>query len=530
VNASGRAEERVDAVVVGAGAAGGVYASRLARAGKRVVVLEAGPRWQLGDLVSSQIWARRLKWGGAPVLSGGRNPIAHNMIMGSGVGGAALHHYGTWPRMPPDAFRMRSAYGQGLDWPIDYQDLRPWYDRVQREVGISGDAKAERFRPEGAPYPMPPLKTFRHGDVLAGGFRKLGLPVAPLPLIINSVPYAGRGPCIYDGWCDAGCPTSALGNPLFTYLREAEAAGAEVRPQCEVLRVLTDDRGRADAVEYVTADGEVRRLPARVVVLAASFVQNPRILLNSASALHPAGLANSSGLVGAYVMAEAMAFVYGLFDEPTEPYMGVSAGQYTHRPAGIVDRAHPGMFGGYQWQIGPAAKPNDIFGIAVTRADLHGEPLHAFLKRASHHLAYMVGFAGGVPQRSNRVALDTDRDARGLPLARIEHTTDAAALATWRYLLEQGQAATRAAGAQEVWTGPQAAGHVTGGTVMGRDPANSVVDSYGRTHDVEHLIVAGAGLFPTCGGVSPTYTIHAVALRSVEHVVEHWSDHARRAA
>jgi choline dehydrogenase-like flavoprotein len=534
VSPAARTEERADVVIVGAGAAGGVYADRLARAGKRVVVLEAGPRWRPGDLYSSQLWARRLKWGGAPVVSGGANPIAHNMIMGSGVGGAALHHYGTWPRVPADGFRMRSTHGRGLDWAFDYETLRPWYDRVQREVGISGDAAAETFRPPGERYPMPPLQTFKHGDLLAAGFRKLGLPVAPLPLIINSVPYAGRDACIYDGWCDAGCPIGALGNPLFTYLRDAEAAGAEVRPNCEALRILTDRQGRADAVEYVERRGtgstmtfERRVLPARVVVLAASIVQNPRILLNSAAPHHPAGLANSSGLVGAYVMAEAMAFVYGLFEEPTFPYMGVSAGQYTHRPAGIADSRHPEAFGGYQWQIGPAAKPNDIFGIAVTRPDLHGAPLHDFIRRASHHLAYMVGFAGGVPQASNRITLTDTRDAHGMPLARIEHATDAAALRTWRYLLEQGRSAATAAGALEVWTGPQAAGHVTGGTVMGLDPARSVVDGFGRTHDVPNLFAAGAGVFPTCGGVSPTYSIHAMALRSAEHITDRWTDYAR---
>lgn len=521
-------EERVDAVIVGAGAAGGVYADRLARAGKRVVVLEAGPRWGLGDLVSSQIHARRLKWSGAPVLSGGANPITHNMIMGSGVGGAALHHYGTWPRLPVDAFRMRSLYGRGLDWPFDYETLRPWYDRVQREVGISGDAQAETFRPPGKPYPMPPLRSFRHGDLLADGFRKLGLPVAPLPLIINSVPYRGRAACIYDGWCDAGCPTGALGNPLFTYLRSAEARGAEIRAGCEVTRLLTDARGRIDAIEYL-ASGEQRVLPARVVVLAASFVQNPRILLNSATARQPAGIANSSGLVGRYIMAEAMAFVYALFADPTEPYMGVSAGQFTHRPDGISDPRHPRAFGGYQWQIGPASKPNDIFGIAVTRPELFGTKLDQFLRRASQHLAYMVGFAGGVPSADNRITLADQIDAAGMRLAAIRHSSDAAALSTWRYLLEQGQAAARAAGAEEVWTGPQASGHVVGGTIMGTDPALSVTDGYGCAHDVANLILAGAGLFPVGGGVSPTYTIHAVALRSVEHLVRHWSDHARAA-
>ncbi len=207
--------------------------------------------------------------------------------------------------------------------------------------------------------------------------------------------------------------------------------------------------------------------------------------------------------------------------------MGVSAGQFTHRPAGVRDPRHPQMFGGYQWQIGPAVKPNDIFGIAVTRPDLFGVPLQAFLRDASRHLAYMVGFAGGVPLVQNRVGLADTRDRHGLRQARLEHATDAASIANWRYLLAQGQAAARAAGAHTVWTGPRASGHASGGTVMGRDPGASVVDEYGCAHDVRNLFVAGSGLFPACGGVSPTFTIHAVALRSAEQLLQRWTDHAR---
>ena len=268
-------------------------------------------------------------------------------------------------------------------------------------------------------------------------------------------------------------------------------------------------------------------LTTRVAILAASFVQNPRILLNSAASRHPNGLANSSGLVGAYLTAEAMALVYGLFRQETEPYMGVSAGQFTHRSAGVRDPKHPRAFGGYQWQIAPAVKPNDIFGIAVTRPDLFGARLHDFLRRAAQHLAYMVGFAGGEPVRSNQLTLARETDRAGMPLARVEHASDASTTETWRYLLEQGQAVMQAAGSDSMWTGPRASGHVIGGTIMGTDPTASVTNEFGRTHDVSNLFVGGAGVFPTGGGVGPTFTIHAVALRSAEHLLRHWSDYAR---
>ncbi len=527
-----RVADPVDVVIVGAGAAGGVYADRLAARGRRVRVLEAGSQRGVGDLISSSLFSRRLKWGGAPVRVDGQHPVAHNVSTGDGTGGAALHHYATWPRLHPDVFRMRSAHGRGLDWGLQYEDLRPWYDRVQREVGLSGDAAREPWRAAGEPYPMPPLRTFRHGDLLADGFRKLGMPVSPMPLAINSEPYAGRAACLYDGWCDAGCPIGALGNPLFTYLGSALQRGVGILHDASVTRVLMDRRGRARGVEY-WHQGELREQPAAVVVLAASFIQNPRILLNSGETRRPRGgshpgLANSSGRLGLYLTAEAMGFSYGLFEAETEVWMGVNSGQYYSR-AGLQHPGRPDLFGGVQWQIGPAAKPNDIFGLAVTRPDLYGEPLHAFLRDASRHFAYMVGFASAEPDAANRIELDgLARDAAGLPLARTTHRHPPATLALWSWMNERGLEVMRAAGARTAWAGQMASGHVSGGTIMGADPAESVCDTYGHCHDVPNVLVAGAGLFPQSGGTSPTYTLHAVALRSAERLAERWRDFARQ--
>lgn len=514
-----RKPEAVDVVIVGAGAAGGVYADRLSRAGRKVVLLEAGPPRELGDLISSSLWSRRLKWSGAPVLLEGEHPIAHNASVGDGTGGSALHHYATWPRFTPDTFRMQSIHGKGLDWGLDYEDLRPWYDEVQRDVGLSGDAEAEPWRGGGEPYPMGPLKTFRHGDLLAEGFRKLGLPVAPMPLAINSEPYKGRAACIYDSWCDAGCPIGALANPLFTYLGWALERGVELRNGAAVTHVLTDRKGRASGVRYVQ-DGAVREQYASVVVLAGSFIQNPRILLNS-------GLANSSGLLGQYLTAEAMGFAYGLFEQETEIWMGVNSGQYYSR-AGFTYEDRPDLFGGLQWQIAPAAKPNDLFGVAITRPDIYGAALHEFIRAATHEMAYMVGFASTAPERANRIELDgTRRDRNGVPLARTVHTNSAATMALWQYMNARGLEIVRAAGAREAWNGPLTGGHISGGTIMGADPAKSVCDTYGRTHDIPNLLVAGAGLFPQSGGTSPTYTLHAVALRSADHLARNWRDYSR---
>lgn len=522
-----------EVVIVGAGAAGSLIAAELADAGRSVLVLEAGPAWTLGDLASSQIWARRLKWRGPPVMLGGENPIAHNMTMGSGLGGAALHHYGTWPRFTPDVFRIASDHGRGFDWPFDYDELAPYYDRVQGFVGLSGDTATETWRPRGEPYPMPPMKSFRHAEILRDGFRRLGLPVAPLPACINSIPYAGRAPCLYDGWCDAGCPIGALGNPFFTYQALARERGARFVTHARVTRVTFDDAGRPRGVEYVVGDdegsggGDVRRVYAAVIVLAASVVENPRILLNSHHAKHPRGLGNGTGQVGRHVMAEIMSFVYGLFEGPVDNHLGVSAGSFMHR-APVRHPGLPGIVAGHQWQIGPAVKPNDIFGIAVTRPDLFGAPLDDFIRRASRELAYMVGFGGGVADENNAITLDSKRDAHGVPLARVTHRFTGEQRRLWQFMLDQGRAVMGAAHAREIWTGPMAAGHLIGGTIMGRDPATSVTDSYGALHDAPNVIVTGAGLFPSCGGQSPTFTLHAVSLRTTDRLRDHWPAAASR--
>jgi len=515
-------DEECEVLIVGAGAAGCAYAARLAAAERRVVVLEAGPTWTLGDLVSSQLWARRLKWGGVPVIVSGDPPFAHNVNHGSGIGGAALHHYATWLRLVPETFELAERYQRGLDWPFGYGELRPWYDRVQAEAGVSGDASLEPWRPAGDPYPMPPLQRSVQGGIVAAGFEAQGLAVSPLPVAINSVPYKGRPACLYDAWCDAGCPIGALFNPLVLHLPQALRAGAQVRPNSTVIRVRTDSAGHARVVEYVE-QGTPRRIAAQVVILAASVIQNARILLNSGTTAHPRGLANSSGMVGANLMIECMALCYGLFDRDTQPHRGVNAGDVLHQSAWEAD-GRP--FGAYHWQGAPAMKPNDLFGIAATRADLFGQELVTFLGRATRRLGALVGFGGGTGQPHNRVVLDTESDAFGVPKARVESDFDRESLALWQHMLDEGERVLAAGGAQQIWSGPLLSGHLSGGTIMGDDPARSVTDGYGRCHDVPNLIVAGAGLFPQSGSCNPTFTVYALTERSVAHMLGNWSDYA----
>src|SRR5207302_2446587 len=184
--------EKVDVAIVGAGASGSVFASVLAKAGKKVALLEQGPDWQLSELISSDFWGRRIRTAGAPFLLEGKNPYGYAGQSGFGVGGAALHYFANFPRLLPNDFKMKTEYGRAQDWPITYADVAPYYDRVAQEIGVSGDAGAEEiWRPKGEPYPMLPMKAFRNGEVWLKGFQSAGIRMVPAAVGVNSTSFKG---------------------------------------------------------------------------------------------------------------------------------------------------------------------------------------------------------------------------------------------------------------------------------------------------------------------------------------------------
>jgi choline dehydrogenase-like flavoprotein len=517
------ANEKVDVVIVGAGASGSVYASVLAKAGKKVVLLETGPDWELSDLISSEIWGRRIKPAGAPILLEGKNPMTYAAQGGWGVGGAALHYFANFPRLLPTDFRIKSEHNRARDWPISYSDVAPFYDKVAREIGVSGDAKAEqRWRPAGAAYPMPPMKTFRNGDIWMKGFEASGIPMVPAPVGMNSVEFNGRPACLYDGWCHVGCPIGALANPQITYLGDARKAGAEVRAMSTVTRVLTNPAGtRVTGIEYYDDKQKKQTQEASAVVLAAWSAQNPRLLLNSATDKHPRGLGNSSGLVGHYMMSHHVASTWAMFDEDTQNHMGTIAVQYMSYER-YPKTSHDGAFGSSFITAGFALKTTDL---ANSRPDLFGPELADHMKRAERHLAGIKAFGEEQPNMENRVELTSAKDEFGMPLGKLIHSYDTDAVALWNANLEEGLKVAKAAGAKEAWSsrGSIPTSHLMGGTIMGNSAADSVVDSFGQSHEIPNLWVAGPGIFPTAGASNPTFTIFALSQRGAERMASQWA-------
>jgi choline dehydrogenase-like flavoprotein len=500
----------LDAVIIGAGPCGSLVAKELAAHGLSVVVLEAGKRFDPArDLPNDEGNAAKIMWNELRVFAG-RDAVAPKM--GVGVGGGTLPWLGVMPRFQRADFRTRSTEGVGADWPITYDDLRPHYASVERDFGVAGECGP--FAPEPYTLPMPPHRMNWHAQLLARGARALGAhPFAP-PVAINSTDYDGRPACIYCGWCASGCPTGAKATALDTYVAKAEKLGVRVVSEAFVHRINYDARqGRVTGVCYLDAAGREHELPARLVVLAAHAVETPRLLLLSANATFPDGLANSSGLVGKGFMSHPTWQVFGTFAEPVNAYKGMQMGHVMVQDY-LAPDARRGCARGFilvSYMMTP-----------VTYANLSGSFFGAELKDflyAYAHTAAWWAHAEGLPSDDNAVSLDPAvKDARGLPVARVSYTwtdNDEALVAAAR---DKAVEMMHASGAKKVRVGLRYGAHAMGGCRMGDDPRTSVVNSFGQAHDVRNLFVCDTSVFVTSSGVNPTLTAMALASRSAEHI------------
>ncbi len=514
--------EPVEVVIVGSGIAGSMMALELAKSGFEVLTLEGGRQRTTQEMVSSQIWSRRHKWAGPPIVGEGDLLSAFNFGMGWGTGGAGFHWYGNWYRFHENDFKEQTLYGRGLDWPIDYSDLRSYYDRAQIDFGVSGDVSQEPWSPPADPYPMRPLPELAQTRAITKGFDALGIATAPNSIAINSRGFDGRRGCILDGWCDAGCPIGALANPLVLQWPRAQRAGARLQHNAYVVKVTTDASGsRATGVEYRDADGELHTQPAGLVIVAAAAIPTVRLLLLSRSGAHPGGLANGAGMLGHHYTTHPAVVISGLFEEETAPHRGVSGANFLSQVGYDNKVPAASAFGSRQWLGGQAVKPNDLLGIAGSRVDLYGAALDDFLRRTTRHFGNMTALCEETSTFENRVELASDRrDRFGLPAAKVVNNIPDENAVRLELAKEEGLDIFKAANTTEVWAGDRIAIHEMGGTLMGNDPESSVTNSYGQAHEVENLFVAGSSLFPTGAAVNPTATLAALALRSAEYIRE----------
>jgi choline dehydrogenase-like flavoprotein len=522
-----------DVLVIGAGAAGAAVSARLSESGVRVVCLEQGD-WVPPETIpsGSPDWEIRRQTTHHPSPNVRRlaadypiNDSAADLkpLLYNAVGGSTIHWGAHFPRLRPSDFRVRTLDGVADDWPLDYDELAPYYDRNDEHVGVSGVA-GDPGNPPRSPRQMPPVPLGRGGELLAAAFDRLGWHWWPADVAINTRPYGdGRRACNNCGPCDLGCPRGARSSADLVYWPRALRQGAVLRTHARVCEVTVDSRGRASGVLYFDANGNVRRQRGNVVVLACNAIGTPRLLLASASKRFPEGLANSSGLVGKNLMLHPVAMVTGLFDEPIDGYKGPFVTSLVCQEFYETDRARS-FVRGYQMQLCRSNGPlgTALGGPYLPRIDWGNDHHRMFLEQFGHGASFAIT-AEDLPDEGNCVTLDpTLVDAHGIPAPAVRYRIGENTFAIIEHGISRATEAFAEAGANRV-VAPgliDSAFHLLGTARLGSDPRRSVADAFGRTHDVPNLFVADSSLFVTGGAVNPASTVQALALRTADHILQ----------
>ncbi len=515
--------DKVDILIIGAGASGAAVAWSLADTRMRIVCLEQG------DWVSTSSFPSNGRdWEARQYEDFAFNPNRRQLPSDypieetdspikianyNAVGGGTILYAGHFPRLHPSDFRVRTLDGVAADWPIDYRTLEPFYALNDRMMGISGLEGDPAYPPKEAV--MPPVPMGKTGDRLGRALNELGWHWWPSDSAMATRDYEGRARCINLGHCLHGCAQGAKATTDLTYWQDAVRRRVELRTRARVSRIATGDDGMATGAYYFDADGTERFQPAEVVILACNGIGTPRILLNSASERHPRGLANSSGLVGKNLMFHPYALIQGYFDEPLDSHRGPRICTWSHQFY-ETDRSR-GFVRGYIYQFirGMGPVTTAVAG-ALEGLVPWGHGHHAAFRRLFDRSAGMVAICEDLPEEHNRVTLDPHlKDGNGIPAPKITYKLSDNSRRMLDHSIARGTEILKTAGAREITSRAplsHAGWHLMGTARMGHDPATSVVNAWGRSHDVRNLFVVDGSLFVTSGGVNPTATIQALAL------------------
>lgn len=520
-----------DVLIVGAGAAGGVAARRFAEAGLSVVALEQG-HWQDRAAYRGSEWdwelASQKQWSSRPDVRQGPSDYPVDLTESdmailnfNGVGGGTLLYNAIWIRLLESNFCSRTRFGLGDDWPLSYAELQPFYERTDRDVGVSGLGGNPAY-PPGAEPPLPNIPFSPGALEVARAFHARGWHWWPDSNAIISASYDGRHQCVRRGTCGQGCNEGAKSSFDLTHWRKAVALGARLETGARVRRIVLDDAGLACGAEWIDETGQVRFQSADIVLVAGNGVGTPRLLLNSASERFPDGLANSSGLVGRRLMLHPLAVLFGYFDTPLDGWQGQN-GSTVQTLEFAQDDPTRGFRGGAKWALhptgsGPMGEALRTLLTGATPGDFHAR----FADRFGHGLMWSI-MCEDMPDEDNRVILSPDlTDAAGIPAAKLIYHTSDDARAALDYNVARASEIFHDAGARELQAFNPAGGnaHMVGTARMGEDPAASVVDRWCMTHDVANLGILDGSVFVTSGAVNPTSTIAALSLRATERLIE----------
>ena len=505
-------DEEVDFLIIGTGAGGGTLAGKLAEHGFSVVAMDAGPYFRpLEDFASDETEQGKLYWqdkrictGENPLQMGGKNS-------GKAVGGSMVHFAMVSLRFRPEWFKSRSLLGYGADWPLDWREMWGYYRQAEQALSISGPVTYP-WGPKRPRYPYRAHEINAAGKLLAKGAEALGIKWTETPLATVSAPRGEAPPCVYRGFCRFGCSTNAKQSTLNTWIPRAIKAGAEIRDLAMAGRIEVDAADRVTGVQFYR-DGAWHFQKARNVVVAGYAVETPRLLLNSATQRHPQGLANSSGLVGKYLMSQSNQAVFGRMQEEVRWYKGPPSLTLTEH-WNYEDKKD--FFGGYCWMAqGPL--PIEWGFIQTGARGLWGEALRQEMMQYNHQVGLkMVGET--LPDARNTVTLAEETDQYGLKIPRISFSWGENDKALIQHAIGQMTRSMEAIGAEDIFAQTEDANHLAGTARMGFTPQDSVVNADCRSWDIPNLWICDGSVFPTTGGVNPSLTIQAIALRTADRI------------
>jgi len=517
-------QEPVDVLIIGAGASGAAIAWSLADTRMRILCLEQGDWMKQSEYPTNNKDWERQQWGAYSTdpnvrgrdtdypINNEESPIT--VVNFNGVGGGTILYAAHFPRLHPSDFQTKTLDGVGEDWPISYDQLDPYFTQNDRMMGVAGIAGDPMYPPKQPPLPPIPLGLV--GETVARGYNKLGWHWWPSDSAIITRPYEGRDGCKNLGPCLSGCSQGAKSSTDITYWPEAIRAGVELRTRCRVKEITLNEDGMADGAIYFDEEGKECFQKAEVVIMACNGVGTPRILLNSKSEQYPDGLANSSGLVGKNLMFHPVGFVQGIFEERLDSHKGPSGCCILSKEFYETDESR-GFVRGFNMQItrGQGPLSTALQGHASGKIPW-GPGHHEAFKNRFDHVASIGVLCEDLPEEHNCVTLDPElTDAHGIPAAKIHYEMSENSRKMLTFGLDRAEEVLKAAGAVEINRTDllQASGwHLLGTARMGDDPSTSVVNSWGRSHDVKNLFIVDGSIFVTAGGVNPTSTIQALAL------------------
>ena len=518
-----------DVIIIGSGAAGAAAAWNLSNKGLKIICLEQGSytnpdfypknKSDISDIHDYNYLPKYRNLISDYPINDKNSPISISNY--NAVGGSTILYSGHFPRFHPSDFKTKTIDGVGEDWPLDYEDLEPFYNLNDKIMGISGL--------EGDPaYPpiknlLPPIPLGNSGELIANAYEKLGWHWWPSYSAILTNTYEGRRACVNEGVCNSGCPHGSKSSVDVTYWPKAKSNGVRLQPNSRVISLELDNSENVKNVIYQNEKNEFVSITGSIFILACSGLGTPRLLLNSKSKSFSNGLANRSGLVGKNLMLHPLGYAEGLFENLSESYFGPQ-GCCILSQEFYKTNNNQNFKRGYTMQVLRGSGPLETaLAMKKFKKFKFGNNFHSnFNERYGRNIPISV-ICEDLPEETNNIELDSNNlDSSGMPGVTINYKLSENTKKMMSHGITKAKTVLKEAGAKSVIAfGPvkNTGWHIMGTTKMGKDKNNSVVNEFGQTHDIKNLVIVDSSVFTTSAGVNPVSTIQALSLKISSDII-----------